>query len=552
MTTDKSLCPSRRSLLRALVSTPLLAIPTHGALTAPARKWTVTGQRLPQLDRLDQAMQRAMQAADIRAGALAVACKGKTLFEHGYTWAEAGYPITPPNSPFRLASVSKLFAVALASELVKAGAITLDTRVFPYLDLYRFARKGRAIDPRLNDITVKQLIDNRSGLARDPVHLRDIARTFKLRRTPTFHEVVGYMMGEPLLSTPGTAEQYSNYGHDVLALVCAKAANTDYFSALRKHVTGPHGIEAFANNPFKRLPGEGLYDDPGRGLNLIHPDRNDLLPNAYGGSIIVLEGAYGAGGVVASAGAVARLIGHYAVWGYGARRAGSARSGSQAGTWSWAESRRNRLDLCYVFNTRHFGKAGDQVNSIREEIRRVLDDSHIGCEVLLYPEENFNGKPWRTSDDDRRLPEGYSDRVSSIRIASGNWEFYEHYNFNGKALKLGPGEHPRLAGGWNTIISSLRCIEPTLAHLGCEAIVYPEENFNGKPWRNTGDERKLPEGYNDRVSSIQIASGNWEFYEHYNFNGKALKLGPGKYPRLEGGWNRIISSLRCIEPTLAR
>ena len=115
-------------------------------------------------DGLDLAMRHAMQAANIRAGELAVTSAGKILFERSYTWAEPGYPITQPKSLFRLASVSKAFTAALAYELVQAGALRLDTRVFPYLDLYQYVRKGRQIDPRLNDITLIQLIENRTEI----------------------------------------------------------------------------------------------------------------------------------------------------------------------------------------------------------------------------------------------------------------------------------------------------------------------------------------------------------------------------------------------------
>src|ERR1700730_12771938 len=105
--------PSRRNVLAALVSAPLLVAARGVPLAQPARKWTVTGTRVPLFDKIDDAIRRVMQTAGIRAGALAVACKGKTLFEHGYTFAEPGYFITQPNSPFRLASITNAFTVAL-------------------------------------------------------------------------------------------------------------------------------------------------------------------------------------------------------------------------------------------------------------------------------------------------------------------------------------------------------------------------------------------------------------------------------------------------------
>jgi CubicO group peptidase (beta-lactamase class C family) len=463
MTTGNVFSRSRRSMLRLLASTPLLAIASNPALAQTKRNWTVTGARVPELEVLDLALQRAMQAANIRAGALAVASMGKTLFEHGYTWAEPNYPITQPNSIFRVASVTKAFVIALAFELVQAGAIKLDTRVFPYLGLDGFPRRNRAVDPRLNDITVKQLIDNRSGLPRDAIEPRDLAHAWGLHRTPTFQEVIGYMLGERLQFTPGASEEYSNLGHGVLELVCMKAANTDLLAALRKYVTGPLEIEAFEDHTLKeeRLPGEVFYDDPGREPTRLNPDRNDLLPSAYGGSVIVLKGA--PGGVVASASTVARLIGRYAAYGYGGRIAGSARGGSQPGTHCWTTSRTDRLDLCFVFNTRDFGAGAAQVEALPEQIQRVLDDSHIGCEASVFWDGELRGDRWSTTRDQSGLFAGWNDQISSVQITSGNWEFYEHGGFGGKVLKLGPGRYPVLPDGWNDSISSFRCVEATLA-----------------------------------------------------------------------------------------
>jgi CubicO group peptidase (beta-lactamase class C family) len=471
MISDTSSFPSRRGLLHILASTPLLAMPGGAAFAQPERKWTVTGQRVPELNGIDAAVHDAMQAAKIRAGVLAVACKGKTLFERGYTWAEPNYPITQPNSPLRLASVTKAFTAALTFEMVKTGAINLDTRAFPYLGLAPFARTGHA-DPRLNDITIKQLIDHRSGLARDVYFrdrccgpsLRDIAHAFDLHRVPTPEEKVRFMLTDPLKFTPGTQEQYSNLGYDVLGLVCAKAANMDFFSAVRKYVTGPHGIEVFlaSTSKEKRLPGEPFYDDPGSGPTIEDPDRNDILPAAYGGDVF-LEAAPASGGMAASAGAMARLVGYYAAWGVGPRNARSARQGSQPGTLSWAESRGNGLDFCYIFNTMHVGDAGSEIGAMRKEIIRIFDNSHMGCEVTVYWDDDFGGDLWRTTGDRSRLEGGWNDQISSIHITSGHWEFYEHDSFGGKVLKLGPGRYPRLIDGWNDTISSFRCVEPTLA-----------------------------------------------------------------------------------------
>ena len=79
-------------------------------------------------------------------------------------------------------------------------------------------------------------------------------------------------------------------------------------------------------------------------------------------------------GLAASAGAVARLIGHYAVWGFGLRRKETmARSGLMSGTTSFAISRADGLDLCLTINTR-----STALDATTLEITRVLDEARLG------------------------------------------------------------------------------------------------------------------------------------------------------------------------------
>jgi Beta/Gamma crystallin len=57
--------------------------------------------------------------------------------------------------------------------------------------------------------------------------------------------------------------------------------------------------------------------------------------------------------------------------------------------------------------------------------------------------------------------------------------------------------------------------------------------------------------YNDKVSSLKVESGQWELYEHADFNttspGKSLKVSRGSIPNLDPlGMNDKITSLRPI------
>ena len=315
----------------------------------------------------------------MRAGSLAVARQGKLLFARAYTWAEPDYPGTQADSPFRVASVSKAFTAAVIYQLLQAKKLELSQPVFPWLGLDRAALPGQTVDPRLATITVQQLINHRGGWNSraanfDPVFsMRRIARRLGLRVGPSSRDIARFMVGEPLQFTPGTQQHYSNFGYVMLGLVAEKAGASAFHDLVRDQVAAPLGIDRILSARTRRdqrLPGEGFYDQPGTGLTPEFPDREVRAPLPYGGEGWLTESMTAGGGLAASAGAVARMIGHYAVWGLGLRRANQnwARSGAMAGTSSLAMSRPDGLDLCFVVNTRNFGGAkamGEASNDIK-------------------------------------------------------------------------------------------------------------------------------------------------------------------------------------------
>jgi CubicO group peptidase (beta-lactamase class C family) len=374
-----SLIPTRRRFLRTLIAAPLVALQSGRAPAAPPRRWRVAGPHVDKLDGLDAVMQRFMQLHGIRSGALAVARGGEALFEHAYAWAQSDYPGVRPDSPFRLASVAKAFTAALIYRLVEVRALALDTEVFGFLGLDNLASR----DERLDRITVRHLLDHRGGWDQqvsrfDPVfRMRDVARRLGLHVGPSKQDIARFVAGEPLQFMPGTLSRYSNVGYLILGLAAEKATKTDYMAALKANVTGPFGIDAVflaRTRKDRRLDGEGFYDQPGTGLTPEFPDRQVLAPLPYGGGGFLTESMDSVAGLAASAGAVARLIGHYAVLGFGPRRNGqtSARSGIMSGTTSFAISRADGLDVCLVVNTRSLA-----IDATTLEITRVLDEARI-------------------------------------------------------------------------------------------------------------------------------------------------------------------------------
>lgn len=353
--------------------------------TAAARRWTITGERVAKLDAIDGIMRDFLQTRGIRAGTAAVARQGEVLFERAYTWAEPDYPTSETTSPFRLASISKAFTEALIYTLVQADVLRLDTPVFPYLGLEKAALPGQSVDPRLLSITVRQVLDHKGGWDRKTAHfdpcfrMRVIANRLGLRQAPTKQDIARYMVGEPLQFDPGSKESYSNFGYLMLGLVAEKAAGDSYGNAVKARVTGPlnfDGVFVAHTSKDMRLPGEGFYDQPGTGLTPEFPTKKVLAPLPYGGEGWLTEAMDAAGGMAATAAAVARLAGHYAIWGFGPRRAGRwARSGGMAGTSSLAVSRPDGTDYCLIVNTRNFAQGS--LETAAAQIDDVLESTEL-------------------------------------------------------------------------------------------------------------------------------------------------------------------------------
>ena len=87
-----------------------------------------------------------------------------------------------------------------------------------------------------------------------------------------------------------------------------------------------------------------------------------------------------------------------------------------------------------------------------------------------------------------------------------------------------------------------------------EIVVYGDSAFSGGEWRfnfapgwgwgYVGDD------WNDKISSVVVVSGTWQFFEHAGFGGASTIVGPGYYQFVEDPQfnfqNDSISSILCL------
>jgi N-acyl-D-amino-acid deacylase len=226
----------------------LIFIPSTAQEPKKAKPIPITGQANPDLASFDEMMLAFMAKQHVPGAALAVTKDGMLVYARGFGMADHAGPVVP-RALFRVASISKPITAAAIMKLIEEGKLKLDTRVFAILKLQAFLPKGRKRDPRLKDITVRELLHHTGGWDRDksfdPMFRSvEIAQALKGPPPAQPDQIIRYMLGQPLDFTPGERYAYSNFGYCVLGRIIEKVSGESYEEYVKKHILAPLGIQA--------------------------------------------------------------------------------------------------------------------------------------------------------------------------------------------------------------------------------------------------------------------------------------------------------------------
>ena len=261
----------------------------------------------------DQIIPDLMRKYSIPGGAVAVLRDGKLIYARGFGYAdvENRTPVQP-DALFRIASVSKPITSAAIMKLVEEGKLTLDDRVAPLIaDLT--PAEGATVDPRWEQITIRQLLNHTGGWDRtkpnggfDPMDRPGIAAAVVNAPAPASTEtLIRYMKGMPLDFTPGEKWVYSNFGYAILGVVIKRLSGMPYEEYVRSRVlqpVGAHRTRSGKSRMSDALAEEVKYYYPGLGVNAplvpsVFPGEGPV-PLNYGG--FYMEGNFASGGWVSS------------------------------------------------------------------------------------------------------------------------------------------------------------------------------------------------------------------------------------------------------------
>lgn len=267
------------------------------------------------LEPMDRKISRFMDKWDLRGMSVAVTRHDSLIFAKGYGWsnAEFGIPLEA-NMVMRIASSSKLITAVAVMKLCEEGRLSLDSKVFGEKGVLNDTIYSNVIsDERLYDLTIDHLLVHKggfSGRAGDPMfNIKDIMTSNGLSEAPRGSELARAVLRRRLAAAPGEMRRYSNFGYMLLSLVVEKVVGKDYWDYVASDLLGDvctGGFYPATNYLSERYDCESQYYAPDTVLVEEYNGSGKMVPRVYGGTDVY--GLMGAGGWLASAPAIARLV----------------------------------------------------------------------------------------------------------------------------------------------------------------------------------------------------------------------------------------------------
>ncbi|MCV2370512.1 beta/gamma crystallin family protein [Roseateles oligotrophus] len=174
------------------------------------------------------------------------------------------------------------------------------------------------------------------------------------------------------------------------------------------------------------------------------------------------------------------------------------------------------------------------------------------AQITLYENDDYSGRSLQIHEQEADLSrEGFNDKVSSVVVRKGNWQLCSDAGFRGQCVTLSKGRYASISAiGINDRISSVRPVDTdsgggAWGGGSSSVLLYEHGNYGGKAVNSRGSANIENLNLNDKVSSIIIRSGRWEFCTDKDFRGRCVILGPGRYGNLDDmGLNDTLSSFR--------
>lgn len=219
-------------------------------------------------------IQKAIAERAFPGAALAVSHRGELVAwkAFGSFTYDASSPPVSPNTPFDLASLTKVLATTpMAMALYERGQLDLDAPVVELLPLF-----DNPQDPLRRLVTVGMLLAHSSGL---PGYVKFY------QQARTRDELIALAMQVPLEAAPMTRAEYSDIGFLLLGLVLEKLAGEPLDSFCAREIVGPYGMSTACFIPPEALRAKipPTLDDRDCRRRVVQGEVNDENASVMGG-----------------------------------------------------------------------------------------------------------------------------------------------------------------------------------------------------------------------------------------------------------------------------
>ncbi|KAH8753931.1 beta-lactamase/transpeptidase-like protein [Hyaloscypha sp. PMI_1271] len=289
------------------------------------RSWRATGSTIGFQNNAvaqaaaDSMMQSFMQKTGVRQAQFAVGKAGNVLLERAYSWSEVTRHTTLPTDVFLMANLSQIYLSAAIQFLYDSNQLSPTTKVYPLLGI------TNTPDPRLQDVTVAQLLAHQGGtdlhdydgsnlgygdVAYDISCSTNIGGIASCGPTNTA-AIVNCMTGRTLDYAPGTATAYSNYGYILLSYVIEHITGQVYYDYLYSHILlpGSYDVRKYATVSTAHVNDPVTQESKWTGIGAMTPQTYNEMAFVFGGDGMCKEANFGAMSLASSASTIVRFIG---------------------------------------------------------------------------------------------------------------------------------------------------------------------------------------------------------------------------------------------------
>jgi CubicO group peptidase (beta-lactamase class C family) len=264
---------------------------------------------------VDQDITRFIEKWGIVGASVSIAKDNRLVYAKGYGFADKEQGVkTEPYNLFRVASVSKLITAVAIMKLVEHGQLALTTKVFGPTGILNDSLFLTYKDPRVEEITVRQLLEHSAGwTTRYGDHMfmpQTIAQKLNKPLPVSVDDIICFALSFKLHFQPGSYSSYSNLGYAVLGRVIEKVSGVDYESFVKSEVLSKLGIYDMrlgGSYLSERAEFEVKYYEPSPTVMVEdYTGKGEMVPRCYGGNDIKTLGA--AGGWIASSTDLMKLM----------------------------------------------------------------------------------------------------------------------------------------------------------------------------------------------------------------------------------------------------